>query len=339
MTQIKNNINTYADLTAYNADYLNKEYPNISYIQASDEVLWNKYDPDHIVCVYNVTSTSEATKLLDRSISITYQIIDGVQQQSVQTTYTFDTLGEHIVKYKINGTNVGYIFEGCTSIVSATIPEGVTYIQERLFRNCTGLTSIIIPNSVTSMDINAFYNCPVQELYEGLYYVGDYIVGAYYTKLTTYAIKDNTKLMCRRLFNGKNTTTKITLNNRITKLDDYTFMGCSALTSVGSVGSGASLEIPNNVTTISNNVFQNCTGLTNITIPNSVTSIGASAFYGCTGLTSVTVEATTPPTLGTQVFDNTNNCPIYVPAESVNAYKAAANWSTYASRIQAIPNS
>ena len=32
MTQIKNNINTYADLTAYNND-LNKEYPNISYIQ------------------------------------------------------------------------------------------------------------------------------------------------------------------------------------------------------------------------------------------------------------------------------------------------------------------
>ena len=338
MTQIKNNINTYADLTAYNAD-LNKEYPNISYIQASYEVKWNKYDPDHIFCVYDVTSTSEATTLLKASGGITYQIIDGVQQQSVQTTYTFDTLGEHIVKYKVSGTEIGSYFENCTALVSATIPEGITYLRERLFKDCRNLTSIIIPNSVTSMDINAFYNCPVQELYEGLYYVGDYIVGIYYQKLTTYAIKDNTKLMCRRLFNGKNTTTKITLNNRITKLDDYTFLGCSALTSVGTVGSGASLEIPNNVTTISRNVFQNCTGLTSVTIPNSVTSIDTYAFGGCTGLTSITFEATTPPTLGTQVFDNTNNCPIYVPAESVDAYKAATNWSTYASRIQAIPNS
>ena len=335
MTKLLNHINTYADLTAYNND-MEKDYPNISYIQGSDEVKWNKYDPDHIVCVYNVTSTSEATKLLDRDIEISYQIIDGVRQDTVQKTYTFDTLGEHTVKYKINGTIVGYIFEGCTSIVSATIPEGVTYIQENLFYNCTGLTSIIIPNSVTSMDVNAFNDCPVKELYEGLYYVGDYIVGKYFKKLKTYAIKDNTKLMCKRLFSGCNTTTKITLNNRITKLDDYTFLDCSALTSVGTVGSGASLEIPNNITTISNNVFQNCTGLTSVTIPNSVTSIGTYVFGGCTGLTSVTVEATTPPSLGKDVFENTNNCPIYVPAESVDAYKTATNWSTYADRIQPI---
>jgi len=36
-------------------------------------------------------------------------------------------------------------------------------------------------------------------------------------------------------------------------------------------------------------------------------------------------------------LENTNNCPIYVPSASVNAYKTATNWSTYASRIQAIP--
>jgi len=40
--------------------------------------------------------------------------------------------------------------------------------------------------------------------------------------------------------------------------------------------------------------------------------------------------------LGTSAFDSTNNCQIYVPAASVDAYKAATNWSSYASRIQAI---
>ena len=54
---------------------------------------------------------------------------------------------------------------------------------------------------------------------------------------------------------------------------------------------------------------------------------------------SVTVNATTPPTLGESALDYTNNCPIYVPAASVDVYKAASGWSTYASRIQAIPNS
>jgi len=48
----------------------------------------------------------------------------------------------------------------------------------------------------------------------------------------------------------------------------------------------------------------------------------------------VIVNATTPPTLGASAFNNTNDCPIYVPCSSVSAYKAASNWSTYASRIQ-----
>ena len=98
-----------------------------------------------------------------------------------------------------------------------------------------------------------------------------------------------------------------------------------------------SVTIPNNVTSIDNNAFNGCDGFINIIIPNSVTNIGNSAFYGCDGLTGVTIKATTPPTLGQTAFDNTNNCPIYVPAESVNAYKAANGWTTYSSRIQAIP--
>jgi hypothetical protein len=46
------------------------------------------------------------------------------------------------------------------------------------------------------------------------------------------------------------------------------------------------------------------------------------------------MEATTPPSLGSNVFGNTNNCPIYVPSGSVNAYKTASKWNSYADRIR-----
>jgi hypothetical protein len=97
-----------------------------------------------------------------------------------------------------------------------------------------------------------------------------------------------------------------------------------------------SIYIPNSVTSISNQAFYQCSGLTSINIPSGVTSINSWAFEGCSSLDSITVEATTPPTLGSGAFTNTNNCPIYVPSGSVNAYKAAEYWSNYASRIQAI---
>lgn len=77
-------------------------------------------------------------------------------------------------------------------------------------------------------------------------------------------------------------------------------------------------------------------GLTSVAIGSGVTSIGDSAFQACTKLTSVTVNATTPPTLGSDVFFSTHSSlVIYVPSESVNTYKTA--WNKYASRIQAIP--
>ena len=102
-------------------------------------------------------------------------------------------------------------------------------------------------------------------------------------------------------------------------------------------GDITSLTIPEGTTKIVAYAFYFYSSLTDVTIPSTVISIGQTSFCNCSALTAITILATTPPTLGSSVFVNTNNCPIYVPAESVDAYKTATNWSTYADRIQAIP--
>ena len=113
-----------------------------------------------------------------------------------------------------------------------------------------------------------------------------------------------------------------------TKIGTYVFQNCTSLTSI---------TIPSSVTSIDIYAFSYCNKLTNITIPNSVTSIGGYAFGYCSSLTNIIIQATTPPTLAnTNAFSNTNNCPIYVPSESVDTYKAATKWSSFASRIQSI---
>ena len=60
-------------------------------------------------------------------------------------------------------------------------------------------------------------------------------------------------------------------------------------------------------------------------------------FYGWTLVPYIEIKATTPPTLANiNAFDGQNNAPIYVPHNSVNAYKTATNWVNLASRIFSI---
>ena len=96
------------------------------------------------------------------------------------------------------------------------------------------------------------------------------------------------------------------------------------------------ISIPNSITVIGDYAFSECSSLISVTIPASVINIGFMAFAYCTDLTSIRIMNPTPGTLGTEAFGYANNYPIYVPADSVDAYKTHSTWSNYADRIFAI---
>ena len=85
------------------------------------------------------------------------------------------------------------------------------------------------------------------------------------------------------------------------------------------------------LTRIDDSAFAGCTELTSVTIPENIESIGDNAFNGCTGLESITITAETPPTIGTDAFANTGDCPIIVPEDAVEQYVVA--WNEYEERI------
>ena len=68
----------------------------------------------------------------------------------------------------------------------------------------------------------------------------------------------------------------------VTSLGDECFKDCSGLTSI---------TIPSSVTSLGDYCFTSCIGLTSITIPSSVTSLGDDCFSYCSSLTSIEIPS------------------------------------------------
>ncbi len=219
------------------------------------------------------------------------------------------------------------LFSDCSTLTSVVIPEGVTTIRSNAFSYCNNLTSVTIPDSVIVIGDGVFRGC---------------------SSLTGITIPDGVTRIEGCLFQGCNSLASVNIPNKVTSIGGYAFEDCNSITNIA---------IPDSVNYISGQAFYNCRSLTSITIPNSVTIIKHKTFLGCSSLVNITIsgsvteieylafsgcnfkevycKATTPPIgYGAMFGYNSSGCKIYVPASSVDAYKAANGWQDYADTIE-----
>lgn len=250
----------------------------------------------------SVEIPSNVTSMGDISVVSVFSMCDNLVTVTINSNDILENIGNssrnmrHVfgdqVKTYIIGDGVTCIgsgaFSGCTNLTTVAISNSVTTISGAAFSGCIGLTTLTIPNSVTTIGSGAFYNC----------------IG-----LTAIEIPNSVISIGEEAFQNCSSLTAIEIPNSVTSLGDRAFEGCSSLESI-SINSNSILSkaytakynlshafgkqvktcvIGNNVTSIGDNAFRDCTGLTEIKIPNSVITIGSHAFYCCSGLTKVII--------------------------------------------------
>ena len=209
-------------------------------------------------------------------------------------------------------TSIGWTAFEETGLTSVAIPESVTSIGSFAFTG-TDITSVSIPKSVTSIGQGAFSRC--QNLTSVQVEEGNPV----------YDSRGNCNAIIETASNTLIEGWKFSsIPNSITSLGEGAFSGCYDM---------KSFNIPSSVTRIGSEAFWGC-GLTSVSIPESVTSIGTYAFY-CTSLKSMYCYGkTAPKTEGEIFFDvNLNRVTLFVPEESIDAYKAKEPWKSFGNII------
>ena len=166
-------------------------------------------------------------------------------------------------------TEIGeYAFENCEEMTSVDIPNSVTKIGKGAFRWCDHMISVVIPNSVEKIEDFAFINC---------------------AQLKSVIIPDSVTEIGENVFHCCFELTSITVDKNNPRYDSRGDCNAIIETATNTLIQGcSSTMIPDTVTTIGNNAFENC-DMTSVVIPNSVTKIEDYAFCCCQDLISIVI--------------------------------------------------
>ena len=268
----------------------------------------------------------------------------------------------------------GHAFEGCSGLTSVVAPASIFEAEEYSWPNYTHSLNSVTFNggeltynvlgvlarsykTLTTLDISAVSNTELDdEAFKGFYNLQNLQLPANLTKIGYMAVAD-----CKNL-------QSINIPASVTEISQSAFENCRSLKTITFGGQAANapgrLNAPATSTSqlqkIGNWAFYNCHELQNLTIPEGVTEIGDGAFYGCTyleglslpasvqsigdntfalcaKLQKIVVNAPVPPSIQAKTFfDVQRQIPVYVPDESISAYKNDAMWGEF--DIQGISN-
>ena len=283
----------------------------------------------NVYCYAESIPTTADNAFIASPISLAVLHVPAVSVEMYKATYPWNMFNVIVAIADVEIDGVFYNLD--TTTMEATVTSGVPQY--------TG--SVTIPKTVIYKDVS--------------YSVTSIAYGAFYecSGLTSVTIGSSVTSIANGAFYECSGLTSISVEKGNTVYDSRD--NCNALinTATNTLIVGCkNTVIPNDVTSIGENAFRNCIGLTEITIPNSVTSIGDEAFYFCDGLKSLTI-GNSVTSIGDGAFCNCSELidvycyaesvptafgafglpsyaiTLHVPAVSIEMYKATYPWNVF----------
>ena len=294
------------------------QMPELLYLDVGNVVLPNNYFPDNAISSHEKLEAVILPVSLDSIGASAFRWCERLQ--AVRLPKKLKSIG-------------AYAFAGCINLYDIELPNSLLYLEKYAFCLCFGLETVIIGNGVTQIEQSTFHFCP---------------------NLKHIALGNNTTSIGAEAFLSCDSLKYIELPNSISEIGKNAFSSCDALSSI---------TLSENLSEIKEQTFSNCTSLSSIIIPDKVSTIATSAFSGCnhlvslrlgTGVTDISYWAfksaplkeiyafsETPPTVHytnsyTNSFDADifNQCTLYVPAGSLQAYKNAEVWKNFKNIVE-----
>lgn len=236
-------------------------------------------------------------------------------------------------------TEIGYFaFFDCASLNSINLPNTIKSINNRAFGK-TGLESIFVPASVNQIDPEAFLGCdklisvkvddtnPTYDSRDNCNAIIETATNTLVCGSISTIIPQSVIALGNNCFGGffvVSSIRSIIIPDNVISIGDYAFEDCELLENV---------KIGSSVTTIGQGAFID-TFLKHIVLPASVETIGDNVFYFNRYIVDITCKCITPPNASKllssdEYYSNYENVKLFVPFESIEAYRAHEEWGRF----------
>lgn len=293
----------YCGMTNITVDTENKFYSNDEY-----GVLFNKEKTELIKYTSYNERTSyvipDTVEVIERFAFLEAYYLTEVTMGDNLTTIGADAFFDCVKMTELKiGKNVSLIgdeaFGGCKSLTNVIIPENVVYFGARAFAYCINLSKVTISEGVSDIGSFAFMYCTALEsitIPDSVKSIGEKAF-AFCEKLATVNISDDVKNIGTHVFSNT-----AFYNDTANWVNNALYAGNHLVEANTEIIAG-DYTIKTGTITIVKAVFENCAGITSVTIPSTVTEIPEDAFNSCTNLVNIILHDSLTSIGGNAFYD------------------------------------